>query len=52
MMAFLKVMKEQFGDAETYVIERCGLTKDEVEKIRGNLIVEEAAVHDKVQHSL
>jgi len=52
MMAFLKVLKEQFGGAETYAIEKCGLTKDEVEKIRGNLIVEEPAVHEKVQHSL
>ncbi|RDL41570.1 uncharacterized protein BP5553_01549 [Venustampulla echinocandica] len=40
MLATLKVIKEKFGGAERYMIENCGLTKDEVEKIKSNLIVE------------
>jgi hypothetical protein len=52
MLATLKMMREKFGGAEGYVIEKCGLTKEEIEKIRSNLIVEEPAVHQKSQHSL
>lgn len=44
MAAFLKVMQGKFGGAETYIIEKCGLSKEEVEKIRNNLIVEKAAL--------
>lgn len=44
MTAFLKVMKEKFGGAEVYVIEKCGLSKEEVENIRINLIVEAPAL--------
>jgi CRISPR/Cas system type I-B associated protein Csh2 (Cas7 group RAMP superfamily) len=52
MLATLKMIRETFGGAEGYVIEKCGLTQEEVEKIRKNLIVEEPAVHTKVQHNL
>lgn len=48
MMLTLKVIREKFGGAEGYVIEKCGLTKEEVEKIRANLIVEAPAIHAKV----
>lgn len=43
MMLTLKVIREKFGGVENYVIERCGLSKDEVEKLRSNLIVEKSA---------
>jgi Tyrosine phosphatase family len=52
MLATLKMIREKFGSAEQYVIEKCGLTKEEVEKIRRNLIVEEPAVHVRVQQNL
>lgn len=45
MLATLKMLHEEFGGAESYVIEKCGLTIDEVERIRKNLIVESPAVH-------
>ena len=43
MAAFLKVMNETFGGAETYMVEKCGLTKEEVATIRKSLIVEKAS---------
>ena len=43
MAAFLKVIKEKFGGAETYVTEVCGLSKEQVQQIRGSLIVEKRA---------
>jgi CRISPR/Cas system type I-B associated protein Csh2 (Cas7 group RAMP superfamily) len=52
MLATLKMIRANFGSAEEYVIEKCGLTKEEVEKIRKNLIVEEPAVHMKLQQNL
>jgi len=52
MLSTLKVIREQFGGVEGYMIERCGLTKEEVEKIRSNLIVEEPALHQKLQYNL
>ncbi|TGO58247.1 hypothetical protein BCON_0057g00340 [Botryotinia convoluta] len=33
MLATLKMLREKFGGAESYVIEKCGLTIDEVERI-------------------
>ncbi|KAI9046900.1 hypothetical protein LZ554_008978 [Drepanopeziza brunnea f. sp. 'monogermtubi'] len=45
MMSTLKMIQEKFGGPEGYIMERCGLTKEEVEKIKRNLIVEEPAVH-------
>jgi CRISPR/Cas system type I-B associated protein Csh2 (Cas7 group RAMP superfamily) len=46
------MLREKFGGAEAYMIEKCGLTKEDIEKIRSNLIVEQPAIHQKVQHSL
>ena len=48
MLATLKMIRERFGGAEGYMLEKCGLTKVEIEKIRGNLIVEEPAIHQKL----
>ncbi|APA11149.1 hypothetical protein SS1G_11340 [Sclerotinia sclerotiorum 1980 UF-70] len=45
MLATLKMLNEKFGGAEGYVIEKCGLTAGEVEKIRKNLIIESPAIH-------
>lgn len=45
MLATLEMIRENFGGAEEYIVEKCGLTKDEVEKIRSNLIVEKPAIH-------
>lgn len=50
MLATLKLIREKYGGAEGYVVEQCGLTKEEVEKIKKNLIVEQPAVH--VKHNL
>jgi hypothetical protein len=52
MLATLRLIREKFGGPEEYVIEKCGLTKEEVEMIRKNLIVEKPAVHIKVPYSL
>jgi len=51
-MATLKIIREKFGGPEGYMIEKCGLTKEEVDKIRTNLIVEAPAIHRNVQHTL
>jgi CRISPR/Cas system type I-B associated protein Csh2 (Cas7 group RAMP superfamily) len=45
MLAALKMLKETFGGAEGYVTEKCGLTKEDIEKIRNNLIVASPAVY-------
>lgn len=52
MLATLKIIREQYDGPEAYMIERCGLTKEEVERIRSNLVVEEPALHLKSQQSL
>ena len=52
MIATLKIIKEKFGGPEVYMIERCGLTHEEVQKIRSNLVIEEPAIHQKLQHNL
>lgn len=52
MMSTLRMIREKFGGAETYIIEKCGLTKEEVEKIKANLIVEMPAIHQKIQHNI
>lgn len=40
MMATLKMIKEKYGSAEGYVTKECGLTQEEVEMIRTNLVVD------------
>jgi hypothetical protein len=52
MLVFLKAMHEKFGGAETYVTEQCGLSKDEVKKIRENLLVEKPALLGKFTQNL
>ncbi|TVY21519.1 Tyrosine-protein phosphatase [Lachnellula arida] len=52
MMSTLRMIREKFGGAEAYIIEKCGLTKEEVEKIKANLIVEMPAIHQKIQHNI
>jgi hypothetical protein len=52
MLLTLKMIKERFGGAENYMIEKCGLTKAQVEKIRSNLLVEQNPIHLQVPHSL
>lgn len=50
MLATLEMIREKFGSAEDYAIDKCGLTKDEVGMIRKNLVVEKPAVH--LKHNL
>jgi len=52
MLQTLQIIREKFGGPEVYMIERCGLTKEEVEKIRSNLVIEEPALHQKIHHNL
>ncbi len=52
MLGTLKAIREKYGSAEGYVIQKCGLTKDEVQRIRKNLIVEAPLAHERVQESL
>jgi Tyrosine phosphatase family len=44
MLSTLKVIREKYGGAEGYVINKCGLTNADVEKIRTNLIVEASPI--------
>lgn len=39
MLGALKAMREQHGSVEQYVVEKCGLSQEEVEQIRKNLVV-------------
>jgi hypothetical protein len=48
MRSALKMIKNEFGGAENYMIEKCGLTKEQVNRIRFNLVVEDPAIQ---QHS-
>lgn len=40
MLATLQYIDEEYGGAEKYVIERLGVTKEEVERIREVMIVD------------
>lgn len=42
MKATLRAMREEYGSAEKYMIEKCGLTEEEVKSIRSRLLVEES----------
>lgn len=44
MLATLKMIREKYGGPEQYVINRCGLTKDDVDRIRSNLVVKAPAI--------
>lgn len=41
MMATLEMIRDKFGGAEGYMVEKCGLAKEQVEAIRKNLIVDD-----------
>lgn len=45
MMATLKMIREKFGGPEQYCLDVVGLTQEEVEAIKKNLIVDEPAIH-------
>ncbi len=45
MLATLKMIREKYGGVEQYVIDRCGLTKEDVQRIRTNLVVKAPAIH-------
>lgn len=47
MLATVKMIKAKYGGAEGYMMEKCGLSKSDVENIRKNLIVEKPAIHVK-----
>jgi protein tyrosine/serine phosphatase len=44
MIGALKMLKVDYGGAEQYFKEQCGLSDDEIEKIKGYLIVNEKPV--------
>lgn len=46
MLATLRMIRERFGGPEQYVIEKCGLSREDVEKIRANLVVETAPIYE------
>ena len=52
MLATLQMIREKFGGPEQYVKEKCGLTTEEVERIRENLVVNAAPVHKIASISL
>lgn len=52
MRSCLKMIKKEFGGAENYMIEKCGLTKEQVDRIRFNMIVEHPPIHTQVSHNL
>jgi hypothetical protein len=52
MRSALKAMREEFGGVENYMIEKCGLTKEQIDRIRSNLVVDQPAVHQQVTHTL
>ena len=39
MHAFLNLLREKYGGAETYVQKYCGMSAEDVETIRRNLVV-------------
>ncbi|KAF9778825.1 hypothetical protein IL306_002882 [Fusarium sp. DS 682] len=41
MLAALQALREQHGSVEEYVVKNCGLTEEDLEQIRKNLIVPE-----------
>jgi hypothetical protein len=43
MLATLKMIRERYGGPEQYIIDRCGLTKEDVRRIRSNLVVKAVA---------
>jgi hypothetical protein len=48
MRATLGMVREKFGSPENYIVKKCGLSKEEVAMIKGNLIVDKPAILLKV----
>lgn len=46
MLGTLELIREKYGGPEGYMIDACGLSKDDVENIRKNLVRETPAVHE------
>lgn len=44
MIGALEMLRGEFGGAEGYFRERCGFSGEEIERIRGYLVVDEKAV--------
>jgi len=40
MLAALVALRQTYGSVETYVREHCGLSAEEVEQIRRNMVVD------------
>lgn len=38
MLSALKMMREEYGSAEQYAINQCGLTPEQITQLRSNLI--------------
>ena len=45
MMATLVMIREKFGGVEQYCKDVIDLSQDEIDAIKGNLIVDEPAIH-------
>lgn len=52
MRSALKQMRKEFGGVENYLIEKCGLTQEQIDRIRSNLVVDQPAIHQQVPHHL
>ncbi|KAH7390251.1 tyrosine phosphatase family-domain-containing protein [Cadophora sp. MPI-SDFR-AT-0126] len=48
MLSTLEMIREKYGGAEGYAIDKCGLTEEEVGMIRKNLVVEKATVYARM----
>jgi len=44
-MATLEIIRERFGGPEGYLLDRCGLSNEELSKIRSNMVIEEPPIH-------
>jgi len=47
MIATIELFNEQYGGIEKYCIEKLGLTKDDLEKIKGNLLTNTSPYPDQ-----
>jgi len=45
MLATLQMIREKYGGPEGYVLEKCGLSMDDIQNIRANLVVEMVPLH-------
>lgn len=47
MLGTLARLRATYGSPERYVVERCGLTPDDVARIRAHLVVDAAAAEEE-----